>query len=311
MNAAPRAALPTKGCAIPLVGCPSIFALHANLARFAFFSLMADKKRTARALAPLGIAVVLVFGAWLWLNLYTRHNAKAVVPDLKGLTFDEAKMKLAERKLLIEVIDTVYNDDAPKSTVLDQDPDAEQTVKPDRTIYVVLNSDKPKMLNMPALVNLSKRQALSVLEIIGIKVKEMQYRPDPCVDCVVAQLYKGRPIAPEERIRRGESITLVLGSGQNGERVQVPDVRGVTFAELKAILNMSSLNVGVVVECPECNTATDTALARVARQSPEPYVNNMIGMGGLIDVWLTLDTVGIKPNINWKDSLNKDTNEVH
>jgi len=272
---------------------------------------MADKKRAVHALAPLGIAALLVFGAWLWLNIYTRHNANAVVPDLKGLTFEEAKAQLLTSKLLVEVIDTIYNDDLPKSTVLDQDPDAGKTVKPDRTIYVVLNSDKPKMLNMPALVNLSKRQALSVLEIIGIKVKEMQYRPDPCVDCVVAQLYKGKPITAEERIRRGESITLVLGSGQNGERVQVPDVRGVTYAELKAILNMSSLNVGVVVECPACNTAKDTALARVARQSPEPYVNNMIGMGGLIDVWLTLDTIGIKPNINWKDSLNKDTNDVN
>jgi eukaryotic-like serine/threonine-protein kinase len=157
-------------------------------------------------------------------------------------------------------------------------------------VYVVMNASQPKMLNMPALVNLSKRQALSVLEILGIKVKEMQYRPDPCMDCVVAQLYKGQPIAPETRIRRGESITLVLGSGENGERVQVPDVRGLTKAELTEVLNMASLNLGVIVECEGCNTAADTALARVVRQSPESFANNLIGMGGMIDVWLTTDT---------------------
>ena len=42
-------------------------------------------------------AVLLVVGAWGWLNVYTRHNAKAVVPELKGLTLDEARARLAER----------------------------------------------------------------------------------------------------------------------------------------------------------------------------------------------------------------------
>ncbi len=261
------------------------------------------------AVAPLGVAGLLLLGAWGWLNIYTRHNAKAEVPDLKGLTVDEAKARLAEHDLHFEVIDSVYNDEAPKSTVVDQDPDAGKEVKPGRTIYLVMNAGQPKMLDMPQLVNLSKRQAISVLDIIGIKVKELQYRPDPCVDCVVAQLYKGKPIAAESRIRRGESVTLVLGSGMDGERVQVLDVRGLRMAELNEVLNLASLNLGVVVACEGCNTATDSALARVARQSPEPYRNNLIAVGGLVDVWLTTDTTDMKPGINWKDSLRKDTTD--
>jgi beta-lactam-binding protein with PASTA domain len=268
---------------------------------------MAGKRKVMNVLAPLGVGALLLAGAWGWLNVYTRHNAKATVPDLKGLTVEEAKARLAEHDLAFEVIDSVYNDQAPKSTVVDQDPDAGKEVKPDRTIYLVMNAGQPKMLDMPQLVNLSKRQAISVLDIIGVKVKELQYRPDPCVDCVVAQLYKGKPIAAETRIRRGEAVSLVLGSGMDGERVQVLDVRGLRMAELKEVLIMASLNLGVVVECEGCNTATDSALARVARQSPEPYRNNMIGVGGMIDVWLTTDTTGMKPAINWKDSLRKDT----
>ncbi len=270
---------------------------------------MAYKKRTIRALAPMVIAGLLVVGAWGWLRVYTRHNAKVTVPDLKGLSLAEAKAELGEQRLLVEVVDSVYNDQAPKSTVVDQDPDPGKEVKPDRTIYLVMNASQPKMLDMPQLVNLSKRQAISVLDILGIKVKEMQYRPDPCTDCVVAQLYKGKPIAADTRIRRGDSVTLVLGSGMNGSLVQVPDIRGLTHVELKAVLNMASLNMGVVVECPGCKTAADSAFARVARQSPEPYRNNMIGAGGMIDVWLTLDTAGLRPSINWTDSLKNDTTE--
>lgn len=250
---------------------------------------MADNKRAMRALAPVITALLLVVLAWFWLKSYTRHDAQAAVPSLKGLSLEEAQAKLAALDLSVEVIDSVYNDEAPKSTVVDQDPHEGHVVKPGRTIYLVMNASLPKMIDMPQLVNLSKRQAISVMDILGLKVKEMRYRPDPCSDCVVAQLYKGKPIVAETRIRRGEAITLVLGGGMEGERVQVPDVRGMNLAELKAVLNMASLNLGIVVECPDCNTAADTALARVARQQPEPYANNMIGRGGMIDVWLNKD----------------------
>ncbi len=274
---------------------------------------MASTQRGLPYLIPLVVAGLLLLGGWVWLGRYTRHNVKVRVPDLRGMTVEEAAAALAERDLLAEVIDSVYNDDARKGTVVYQDPVSGHEVKPDRKIYLTMNARMPKMLDMPALVNLSKRQAISTLEIIGLKVKELQYRTDPCVDCVIEQLYKGRPIKPEERIRRGEAVTLVLGSGQSTERVHVPDLRGSTFAETHAILNMASLNLGVTVDCKGCNNAADSTLARVYRQSPEPYANSMIPLGSTIDIWLTADTSGLRPTINWADSIArlKDTTETN
>lgn len=254
---------------------------------------MAATSSPLRLLAPVAVALAVVLGAWLWLKAYTRHDAQVQVPELKGLTTEEAGAALAMLDLKLEVVDSVYNDEAAKGAVVDQDPRQGWTVKPGRTIYLVMNARQPKMLDMPDLVNLSKRQALSVMDILGIKVKELKYRPDPCVDCVVAQLYKGSPIAPNANIRRGDAITLVLGAGSEGEPVPVTDVRGVPYGRLREVLMARSLNLGLVVECPGCNTAADSALARVARQSPAPFANNMIGAGGMIDVWLTLDTAGL------------------
>ena len=182
-----------------------------------------------------------------------------------------------------------------------QDPEAGREVKPGRKVYLVLNANQPKMIDMPKLVDLSKRQALSVIEILGLKVKELQYRPDPCVDCVIAQLYKGQPIAPDERIRRGEAITLVLGSGENGERVPVPDLTGLSMADVQLVLNMASLNLGVLVECASCNTKADSSFARVRRQSPSSGPNNRIALGSTIDLWLTADTAGLHPAAGWND----------
>lgn len=266
---------------------------------------MASRSKLLPYALPVVVVVLLLTGGWMWLGSYTRHGMAVRVPDMKGMTQAEADAALKERGLALQVIDSIYDDKARKGTVVLQDPVAGHNVKPGRSVYVTLNALLPKMIDMPALVNLSKRQAISTLEIIGLKVKEMQYRPDPCVDCVLDQLYKGKPIKAEERIRRGESITLVLGSGEGGERVNVPDLRGVTYAEVGSILNMASLNLGVTVDCKGCNNAADSTLARVYRQSPEPWGNNMIALGGTIDIWLTADTTGLRPAVNWTDSLRR------
>ncbi len=259
------------------------------------------KSRLFRNLLPVLIAAALLLGGWAWLRYYTRHNVAAHVPDLQGLSFQEASDLLAGRDLIALVIDSVYTDELPKGSVVDQDPDAGRDVKPGRKVYLVINASQPKMIDMPKLVDLSKRQAISVLEIIGLKVRELQYKPDPCVDCVIAQLYKGKPIQPNERIRRGEAITLVLGSGERGERVPVPDLLGLTKADVGMVLNMASLNLGVVVECEGCNTSADSTLARVHRQSPAAGSNNRITLGSTIDIWLTADTTGLRPADGWND----------
>lgn len=269
-----------------------------------FLAFPMFKSRLFRNLLPVLVAGLLLLAGWAWLRHYTRHNVAAHVPDVQGQTFAEASDMLAKRELIAIVIDSVYTDELPKGSVVDQDPDAGKDVKPGRKVYLVLNASQPKMIDMPKLVDLSKRQAISVLEIIGLKVRELQYKPDPCVDCVIAQLYKGKPILPNDRIRRGEAITLVLGSGERGERVPVPDLIGLTSADVGLVLNMASLNLGVVVECEGCNTAADSTLARVRRQSPAAGANNRIALGSTIDLWLTADTAGLRPSDGWNDPTN-------
>jgi len=253
-------------------------------------------------LLPVLASSLLVIGGWLWLRGYTRHGASVQVPDLEGLTMPEALQRIDSLDLHVMVVDSVYTDDARKGTIVYQDPDPGVSVKPGRMVYLMLNATRPKMIDMPQLVDLSKRQALSVAEIVGLKVSEMRYRPDACVDCVLEQLYKGRKIPAGKGILRGARIVLVLGSGMAGERVPVPDLTGTPYAELDETLNRASLNIGVVVTCDGCNTSEDSALARVYRQSPRAELNNMMAMGGLVDVWLTLDSAVVNPLMRASDT---------
>jgi len=268
------------------------------------------QRRSVSLVLPLLVVAVLLFIGWGWLRLYTRHGEAMRVPDLQGLSLEEATAMLEKRDLSTLVIDSVHTEELPKGSVVEQDPEPGIDVKPGRKIYLVLNANQPKMIDMPGLVDLSKRQAMSVLEIVGLKVKELQYRPDPCLDCVIEQRYKGVPIAANDKIRRGEAITLVLGAGEKGERVPVPDLRGLTRSEVAIVLNMASLNPGVVVECAGCNSKGDSTLARVYRQSPAVDPNTRIAMGSVIDLWLTSDTVGLRPQSGWNDPSRYITNDT-
>ncbi len=259
-------------------------------------------KRYMPMLAPLTVAALLLLAGWAWLRWYTRHNVTALVPDLQGQSFSQAETMLQKRELQALVIDSVYTEEQPKGSVVDQDPDAGKEVKPGRTVYLTLNASQPKMIDMPQVTHISKRQAISVLEILGLKVRELQYKPEPqFVDMVLEQQYKGRRIEPGTRIRRGEAITLVVGShlGSKSGQATVPDLKGLGKADVQLALSLAGVKLGIVVECAGCNTAADSTFARVRRQSPSAGASNTMTMGGTIDIWLTTDTTDLRPVEGW------------
>lgn len=258
---------------------------------------------------PFLVAGGLLLGGWLWLRSYTRHDTMIIVPDLAGLNVASGEQALGDRGLRGIVIDSVYHEGADPGSIVDQDPDAGAEVKADRKVYLVVNAQQPPMIDMPQLEGLSKRQAISVLDILGLKVAGLEYKPDQCVDCVIEQRSSGERMPAGMRVRRGAAVFLVLGSGDEGERVPVPDLRGLTEAELTTVLNMASLNRGLVVACEGCNTRSDSTLARVYRQSPAPRSDGIIAMGTPIDVWLTMDTTDLQPVPGWNDPARYSTND--
>ena len=43
----------------------------------------------------------LIYGTLVWLDIYTRHNEAVVIPDVKGMTLEEAAPFLFSLKMLI------------------------------------------------------------------------------------------------------------------------------------------------------------------------------------------------------------------
>ncbi|TXC81515.1 PASTA domain-containing protein [Luteibaculum oceani] len=239
------------------------------------------------------IAVVLlcgiVFGIDSYLKGVTKHGEKIPVPMLIGKLPSQVDSILVSRDLKFTVIDSVYESEAKPGQVLEQIPEAFQNVKPGRTIYLTINTLTPPNISIPNLKNMSLRQAVATLEVLGLKLHKLEYEPDICVDCVLKQLYEGEEIEPGTKLPKGAAVTLVLGQGTGGAEVQVPYLIGLNLEDAVRMLIDKSLNIGDV-EFVDCETRLDSNYAQVFRQSPSFYPGNKLRLGSEIKLWFTGDT---------------------
>lgn len=231
-------------------------------------------------LANAVVALLLVLGM-VFLNFYTLHDSKVEVPDFKGIYISDLDKFVEGHSVSYEIVDSVYNMKKDKGTVIEQDPAPGSTVKEGRTIYLTVNAMLNQQVKMPDLVDLSLRQATSLLETYGLKVGAIRYREG--LPPVMEQLYKGKRIAPGTMVDKGSSIDLVAGLGDSKGLIPVPDLFGLTLPEARAILASKSLLVGVVLQDA---TGRDTLSAQIYRQDPTPGAEGLYD-GAPVNLWLT------------------------
>jgi beta-lactam-binding protein with PASTA domain len=174
--------------------------------------------------------------------------------------------------------------------VLKQVPEADETVKINRTVYLTINRAVPPQIEMPNLVGFSFRSAEMELKNMGLRVGDTVYRTDFAKNSVLEQHYKGTIIAPGTKIRMGSIISFVLGSGVGNEKFVVPQLVGMRFCDAKTLIEQHGLTMGSVLPNGD---VTDTCNAYIYWQNPERYDEDKkfryIRTGQLMDVKLQLD----------------------
>ena len=67
-----------------------------------FFSFKTNKYFWVNIVVMIVAVVLIVFGVMKWLDVYTRHGEAVVVPDVKGMTVEEASKMCRFRFQLCE-----------------------------------------------------------------------------------------------------------------------------------------------------------------------------------------------------------------
>lgn len=160
-----------------------------------------------------GMIILVIWIAFILLNRYTRHGDYLTVPVFRGMTLDQVNSGDLYRDFNFVVMDSVYDPDKPKGTIIHQDPYPESRVKKNRKIYLTIVSLIPEKTSMPELKNLTLRQATGTIESLGLKVGSITYVPAFDEDAVQQQKYQGEIIKAGTKLDKGSTIDLVVGLG--------------------------------------------------------------------------------------------------
>ena len=159
------------------------------------------------------VVVLFFFGALAFIDFYTLHGEEVEVPKLTGVSEQIAYSKLKALGLKAEVRDTGYVHKAAPFEVLEQSIKPGTKIKPGRTIYLTINSNGSKRIELPDLAdNCSRREAEDKLKTLGFKLGATEFIiGDP--DWVYEVKVNGKTVKAGTRISVDLPITLVVGKG--------------------------------------------------------------------------------------------------
>ncbi len=178
------------------------------------------KKIALNILAMIAVVIVLGWLSMIFLRFWTRHGDTIEVPLVKSMPYDRAMHALESEGLKGIVSDSVYDNNAAPGTVIEQNPKSGTVVKEGREVFMTIVAFSPKMVTLPALTDISVRQARSILE--GLEIKNVVERrvPSDFKDLVLGVRYKGSRIQPGARVPVNARIEIEVGEG-------LPDLIGV------------------------------------------------------------------------------------
>lgn len=211
------------------------------------------------------LALIVIFGLFSFLGTLLARRYFDVpivdVPNLIGLSEEEALKKLEDLGLKGEVIERIH-DEAPAGQIIDQDPKAGEKVKVNHPPINLVVSRGPKTSLVPSLLGLSEQDAITMIENDGFTLGRIsrKYSEDVPKNLVIAQNPRPGISLPE-----GSTINFTISLGPKIVKEDVPALIGKSLQEAKALLNKQNLEVGNVSK-----KSSDSPENIVIDQKPEP-----------------------------------------
>ena len=181
------------------------------------------------------------------------------VPDVRGMTEDEARDELNDKNLGMRVSGREASDEYDKGEIISQDPGEGEKVDEHTTIEVVVSTGpETKMVQVPNVVDAKEADAEKEIEDAGLIVKK-EFEASDDVDA--GRVISVSPDAGTE-VEEGSEVTIVVSTGPETKMVAVPKLVGREAADAEAALTSAGL-VGSVTE-----QYSDEPAGQVISQSP-------------------------------------------
>ncbi len=190
------------------------------------------------ALIVAGALFLLVLDKFL-MPAYTNYDEGVTVPDVTRLSLEEADSLLTSYGLRFEVAERRSNPAFPADYIIDQTPHPSEIVKPNRKIYLTVNTVVTPKVEVPKVEDLSLRNARIQLQNDGLQVGTISYESSRFKNSVMRQSVK-----PGTEVDKGTAIDLTVSDGLGEKMVQVPPIIGMRLARAQQALRNAGLRIG-------------------------------------------------------------------
>ena len=189
-----------------------------------------------------GLIVLLIFN-FILMPIYVNARNVVVIPDLEGLTLNEANQLSKSEGIEVVVADTIFTNDLNPDIVLEQFPSSGKEVKLGRTIKVKITQFNKKIA-VPSLIGKTLRAAEIELDQSSIELDSIYFS-------FSSKYPKGivswQSPSENDSIRKGFGIRVEVSNGlAPNDLVAVPDFQGIFLNEALAIIDKTGFKEGRV-----------------------------------------------------------------
>ena len=164
------------------------------------------------------------------------------IPNLIGMTEEEAKAELKKYKLNYEKVEEDYNKDVEAGKIYEQSPtySANYKIKEKTTISVKVSKGTEKT-TVPKVVGMTYDEAVAKLEENKLNAEKVEETSETIKDGIVIS----QEVEANSTANAGDIIKIHVSIGTGKNQVAMPSVLGKTESEAKTILEGKKLIVNV------------------------------------------------------------------
>ncbi len=174
------------------------------------------------------------------------NPAEVEMPNVVGMSKEEAQKEIEAAKLKFEIEKEEYNKDVPEGYVISQDPtymERFNKVKEGSTVSVVVSKGQEKT-TVPNVKGKEKEEAIKLLEDAKLKVEVIEETSKTVKEGFVIS----QETAPDEEAFAGDTVKIHVSIGTGIKEVTVVSVIGQSEANAKSTLEGLGLKVNVAYE---------------------------------------------------------------
>jgi beta-lactam-binding protein with PASTA domain len=236
----------------------------------------------------------LLWGINAFLLSYTRHGQQLELPDFTQHSLEKARDLAGEHNYELIVDDSVHVIGKEGGIVLRQNPEPGSKVKEGRKVYLTTSKYIPDMVDITSLPELygknytRKERELRQGFALQTRISGKKYDNGP-ENHILAVIFRGDTIIDKGgrvknlKFPKGATLDMVI-STQSGGKVPIPNLRCMTYAEAKFIIESYRLTLG---PAEADGTVADFDEAFIWRQEPPFEEGTKMEMGSPITVFLT------------------------